>query len=296
MHPSTVCGPPLACPARGPPGQGNRGIHAQTEPRCLGPECRKTFTTTKGPAWYRLWTSPETVTRVGTLLAHGCPLQASVVAGEVEERTVAAGVRRAGVQGQAGQDQVVEPPRDRGQGHADESRVQTQGGVVWMALAMRVSTRVWRAGEGSAQRDLPWIRRRIERGRAWALHRPLLCGTAGGCASVRALRETLREPVRTGVPGRPRRHPWRNVCLAQVVQRYAQRRVVEGERRRVDGTPARVEPRRRRSQGGGVIKTASIERLNATLRERLASLTRRGRARARRTLTLQHGMSRIGTV
>jgi len=45
-----------------------------------------------------------------------------------------------------------------------------------------------------------------------------------------------------------------------------------------------------------VINTAYIERLNATFRERLASLTRRGRALARRTMTLQHGMSLIGTV
>jgi hypothetical protein len=45
-----------------------------------------------------------------------------------------------------------------------------------------------------------------------------------------------------------------------------------------------------------VINTAYIERLNATFRERLASLTRRGRALARRTLTLQQGMYLIGTV
>ena len=45
-----------------------------------------------------------------------------------------------------------------------------------------------------------------------------------------------------------------------------------------------------------MINTAYIERLNATFRERLASLTRRGRALARRTLTLQHGMYLIGTV
>jgi hypothetical protein len=48
----------------------------------------------------------------------------------------------------------------------------------------------------------------------------------------------------------------------------------------VDGTPARVETRRRRSHGDGVTNTASIERLNAAFRERLASLTRRGRALA----------------
>ena len=107
---------------------------------------------------------------------------------------------------------------------------------------------------------------------------------------------TFRDPVRTGAYRRPRLRPGRNVCIAQVVKRYAQRRVVEVERRIVDGTPARVETLRRRSQGLGVINTAYIERLNATFRERLASLTRRGRALARRTLTLQHGMYLIGTV
>ena len=87
-----------------------------------------------------------------------------------------------------------------------------------------------------------------------------------------------------------------NVSLAQVVKRYAQRRVVDVERRIVDGPPARVETLRRRAQGDGVINTAYIERLNATFRERLASLTRRGRALARCTLTLQHGTYLIGTV
>jgi hypothetical protein len=84
--------------------------------------------------------------------------------------------------------------------------------------------------------------------------------------------------------------------LAQVVKRDERRRVVEAERRILDGTPARVETLRRRSQGDGVINTSYSERLNATLRARLASLTRRGRALARRTLTLQQGMYLVGTV
>jgi hypothetical protein len=84
--------------------------------------------------------------------------------------------------------------------------------------------------------------------------------------------------------------------IAQVVKRDERRGVVATERRIVAGTPARVETLRRRSQGGGVINTASIERLNTTFRARLASPTRRGRALARRPLTLQHGMYLIGTV
>jgi len=68
--------------------------------------------------------------------------------------------------------------------------------------------------------------------------------------------------------------------IAQVVKRYERRRVGETKRRLVDGTPARVETRRRRSQGEGGINTASSERRHAMFRERWASLTRRGRARA----------------
>jgi hypothetical protein len=42
-----------------------------------------------------------------------------------------------------------------------------------MALAMMVQTRVWRAGEVSVQRDMPLIRRLIERVRRCAARRPL---------------------------------------------------------------------------------------------------------------------------
>jgi IS1 family transposase len=165
-----------------------------------------------------------------------------------------------------------------------------------MALAMMVKTRLWLGGEVSEQRDLPLLRRLIERVRRCAARRPLLVCTDGLVSYSRAIRETFRDPVHTGEGGRPRRHPWRHVLIAHVVKRYERRRVVETERRMVDGTPARVETLRRRSQGDGVINTAYSERLNATCRDRLASLTRRGRALARRTLTLQHGMYLIGTV
>jgi IS1 family transposase len=245
---------------------------------------------------YRLRPPAETVSLVVTLMAHGCPLQAIVVAFGYDERTVACWLVRAGGQGQAVQEHLVEHPRDLGQVQADEIRVKKQGDIVWMALAMMVRTRLWLAGEVSERRDMTLIRSLIARVRRCALPRPLLFCTDGLCSYVRAVRETFRNPVREGAQGRPRLRPWRNVCTAQVVKRYEQRRVVDIERRIVDGTPVRGETLRRRSQGDGVINTAYIERLNATFREHLASLTRRGRALARRTVTLQHGMYLIGTV
>src|SRR6266852_9726241 len=89
-------------------------------------------------------------------------------------------------QGQAVQEHLVEQPRDLGQVQADEIRVKRQGGIVWIALAMMVSTRLWLAGEVSAQRDMALIRRLIERVRSCALHRPLLFCT-DACAMRRPI-------------------------------------------------------------------------------------------------------------
>src|SRR5436853_3075463 len=48
------------------------------------------------------------------------------------------------------------------------------------------------------------------------------------------------------------------------------------------------------SQGGTVLNTAFLERLNATFRQRLASLTRRSRHAAHRIFALETGMYLIG--
>src|SRR3989440_7306867 len=244
MDPTTTFCPNLTCPARGQTGQGNIGIHSCKDKRFICTECHKTFSATKGTAFYRLRTSAETVSLVLTLMAHGCPPQAIVAAFGFDERTVAAWGTRAGGQGQAVQEHLVEQPRDLGQVQADEIRVKKQGGIVWMALAMMVKPRLWLGGEVSEQRDLSLIRRLIERVKRCAARRPLLVCTDGLVSYIRAIRETFRDPVHTGKGGRPRLRPWRNVLIAQVVKRYERRRV--------------VETLRRRSQGDGVINTAYI--------------------------------------
>ena len=293
---TTFC-PNLGCPARGQIGQGNLGIHSRKEQRFICKQCHKTFTTTTGTAFYRVRTPAATVSLVITLMAHGCPLQAIVVAFGFDERTVAAWFARAGRQAQAVQESVVEQPRELGQVQADEIRVKQQGKISWMALAMSVGTRLWLAGEVSEQRNLGLIRRLLNRVRRCAARRPLLICTDGFRAYPRAIREAFRDALPTGKPGRPRLRLWKTLAIAQVVKHYVRRRVVRVERRIVVGAAAQVEKLRHRSQGGpGVLNTAYIERLNATFRERLAALTRRGQALARCTTTLHVGMYLIGTV
>jgi transposase-like protein len=289
LDPTTTFCPNGHCPARGPTGQGPIGIPSRKAQRFLCHACHKTVSATTGTVFYRLPTSAETVVIVVPWLAHGCPVQAIVTALGGDERTVAAWGARAGRQGQAVHASLVEPPRDLGQGQAEELRGKKPGGIGWMALAMMIQTRLWLGGEVREQRALPLRRRLSARGRRGAARRPLWVCTAGVGSYIRAMRENFRAPRPTGRGGRPRRCPWRHVCIAPVVQRYERRRVVETERHRVAGTPARVETLRRRSQGGGVSNTADMERLHATCRERLAPL-------ARHTLTLQAGRFLVGTV
>jgi plasmid stabilization system protein ParE len=148
----------------------------------------------------------------------------------------------------------------------------------------------------SAHRDLPLIRRLIKPGRAGALQQPDLFCTDGLGSYVRAIRETFRDAVATGACGRPRLHPWPTLLIAQVVKQYEQYRVVDIERRIIQGTATQIAEVRAASPGDGVLNTAYIERLNATFRERLASLTRRGRALSRPLVTREHGMYLLGTV
>ena len=152
-----------------------------------------------------------------------------------------------------------------------------------------VRTRVGRAGAVRVQRERARMPRRLERVRRGAAPRARLCCTDGVGSSLRARRETLRAPPSPGAPGRPR-------CRAPGVKRGVPRRVVDVERRLVEGTPVRGATRRRRAPGDGVLNTADSERRHAPCRARLASLTHRGRGRARRMLPVQHGRSLLGTV
>lgn len=284
------------CPARGQVGQDNIGVHSRKEQRYICHVCKLTFAARTGTVFYRLRTAAETVTLVVTLLAHGCPVQAIVVAFGLDERTVQDWQLRAGRHCERVHAHLVQQPRDLGQVQADEIRVKMQGGIVWLAMALQVSTRLWLGATLSARRDLILISALIQKVRTCALCRPLLFCMDGLSSYVQAIHLTFREPVPTGRRGRPRLRPWDGIYIAQVVKQYAGHAVTGIERRIVQGTSAQVNALIQATQGGGGINSAYIERLNATFRACLVNLVRRGRALARQETTLYQAAYLMGTI
>ncbi len=292
---TTFC-PNVDCPAKGQPGQGNIVIHSLKYSRYKCKECGQTFTATKGTPFYRLRHDQELVVRVVTLLAWGCPPQAVVAAFGLDERTVADWQERASAQCQQVHQQLVEKARDLREVQADELRVKRQGAIVWVALAMQTATRLWLGGTVSEHRDRWLITRLIKQVRRCALRLPLLLVTDGFAAYGTALKRVFREKVERAGRGRRRLQVWFGLCYAQVIKRYVERRVVAIERRIKDGEAEQVEALRHKAHAESVLNTAFIERLNATMRQRLTSLVRRTRALARRTVTIEQGMWLVGTI
>lgn len=296
MDPPKVFCPNWACPARGQTGAGHIGIPSQKEKRYSGRECHKTLAARKGPAFYRRRTAAATVRLGITLWAYGGPVPAMVAAFGLDARSVGHGPQRAGQPGQAGHALRIEPPRDLGQVPADEIRVKKQGGIVGMARALRVRSRLGLGGVVSPSRNTGLITALVQKVRAAAAGRPrLLCGE-GLAAYIRAARPVFGQRRWTGQAGRPRWPPGSNRMIAQRIKQDEQGRVVGVLRRIGQGTAAAVAVWLQRSPGGGVIHTAFIERRNATFRSRWACWVRRGRAWARQVATGHQGRYLIGSV
>ncbi len=295
MDPQGVFCPNCDCPARGQLDKDNIRLHSRKEGRYRCRVCGRTFSARRGTAFYRLRTADETVTRVITLLAYGCPVAAIVQAFELDERTVRAWWQRTGQHCQAVHEHVVAAqPLDLQQVQADEIRVKTQGGVYWMALALMVSTRLWLGGVVSAHRDTDLIAALVQQVRRLARCRPLLLAVDGLNTYVNAFQRAFRSRLpRHGASGRGHLVAWPDIAIVQVVkQRLAGQLVID--RRIVQGEAGLIDRLIQQTQGQGGINTAFIERLNATFRQRLSALARRTRALARRPATLTAGMYVVG--
>lgn len=138
MNPQEVFCPNPACSASGLVGHGNIGVHSRLKGQYMCHTCHKPFTHTEGTPFYRAHTDAQTITLVLDLVAHGCPVEAIVAAFGFQARTVQSWIDKAGTHCERVHNRLVVQPRELGQVQADELRVKTQRGVVWMAMALMV--------------------------------------------------------------------------------------------------------------------------------------------------------------
>jgi len=299
MDPSTVFCGTETCPDKGRVGAGNIRIHSQKQRRYRCTTCSDTFSATTGTPYYRLHKEAWLLTTVLTLLCHGCPPRAIVAAFGLDERTVAAWLRRAGAHCAALHGHLVEAGQvEEGQVQADEIRVKVRGGVVWQAMAMDICSRLWLGGVVSRARDGALVTRLLERVRACLATRAILLCVDGFVAYVGAVRSVFRAPVYTGKRGRPRLALPDGFLLAQVVKSHKGRRLAEVTRRVVVGTEDAVARAIAATRGGTQINTSYSERSPegppATFRARLSPLVRRGRGIAHGPDLVESGMWLVG--
>ena len=290
MNPQAVWCPNLACPARGQAGQGNIGVHSQKEGRYHCRVCGMTFGARTGTIFHRRRTEEALITLVIPLVSSGCPLVALEHACGLQPQTVRDWLEAAGLHAEAVHHEQVSQPRDLGQVQADEVRVKTQCGIVWLAMALMVSTRLWLGGVLSTRRDQTLITRLVELVARCALGAPLLVVVDGFSSYVEAVRRAFRTREHRGGRGAPRKVPWPELCLGQVVKQYAGKRVVGVTRWLRQGAPAVAARLLAQTPGCRVLSTAYIERLNGTFRARLAPLARRTQHLVQRKEVLHAGM------
>src|SRR5947209_16864407 len=146
--------PNLACSARGQTGEGNIRIHCHKRERYRCRKCGQTFSARRGTMLEGLRKPREQIVIVVTLLTYGCPIQAIVHAFGLDERTVASWRDRAGKHCQlVHQALVPQGQLDVQHVQVDEIRVKGRGMIIWMGLALMVSTRLWLGGVVSMHRD-----------------------------------------------------------------------------------------------------------------------------------------------
>jgi IS1 family transposase len=239
----------------------------------------------------------ELIVIVVTLLAYGCPVQAIVHAFGLDERTVADWRDRAGKHcAKFHKDKLEQGNIDLKHIQADEIRVKGRGTIFWMGLAIMVSTRLWIAGTVSSTRDskltdclMQQVRRCCK-----CLSAILVC-TDGFAAYPNSILRAFREKVKnTAGRGRCRLVVWKDLHIGTVIKRTVKMQLKEVLRHVSHGSLEQALKILPSSKGGTMLNTSFIERFNGTMRERLASLTRKCRHASANVCAFDTGMYLVG--
>jgi IS1 family transposase len=211
---------------------------------------------------------------------------------EIDERTVADWMRRAGQYAEGFHHQHMRPI-DLQQVQVDEIRLKMQRQVAWIAMAMSVGSRLWLGATCRVKRDKKLARQIITCVYNWAQQQPLVIAFDGWAAYPTACYHVFREPILTGRVGGPRKQAWSCLSLVQLVKYQGQHWAMN--RWLLSGSATMVRYLLNLTQGvGTTINTAYIERLNATFRAHLAIFARRTRCPARQLETVGQRVFLVG--
>ena len=206
---------------------------------------------------------------------------------EVDERTVADWLRRAGLQAEAFHHQHIQA-LNLEQVQVDEIRLKVQAGIVWIGMALAVGTRLWLGAVCCPKRNRHLAHQIMTCVYNWAMKVPLVITFDGWSAYPKACQKVFREPLLNGKRSAPRLLPWSHLTLLQLVkspkgQPFALQRWL------LSGSASMARYLLNVTQGvGTTLNTAYIERLNATFRAHLAGMARRTRCPLRQIETV-HG-------
>jgi hypothetical protein len=162
---------------------------------------------------------------------------------------------------------------------------------------MRVSTRLWLAATLSLRRDTALADPLMQQVRpgAQSVCARLVC-TQGGSASPKSIGRALRQKVKeTARRGRGCWRVWPPVHIGTVIKPPKKLHVVQVRRQMAHATREPALHLLDLSRAGTMLQTAFIERFNAPMRERLATLTRKCRHAAARLSALHTGLYLVGT-
>jgi|SRR5437667_2003845 transposase-like protein/IS1 family transposase len=291
--------PNLECKSRGEIGQGNIVIHCRERCRYKCKTCGKTFNYRVGTAIEGLRKPKELFETVISLLAYGCPIQAIVYTYKLDERTVADWQYRAGKHCEKVHKAKIEQGElDLKHVQADEIRVKAKGSIIWIGLAIMVATRLWIAGDVSKTRDSNLTDRLMQQVRNCCkpLSSLLIC-TDGFAAYPKSILRAFREKVKEKPePGAPKKVVWPDLHIGTVIKCTVKRHLTGVKRVLTYGSEETAQRLLRIRNGGKVLNTSFIERLNGTFRERLASLTRKSRHASAKEQTYSTGVYLVGSV
>jgi hypothetical protein len=147
-------------------------------------------------------------------------VQAIVAAYHLDERTVMDWQERTGRHCHRVHEHLVQQPRALGHVQANEIRVKEQGKIIWLVMAIMVSTRLWLGGVIGERRDEELIVSLVQIIRTCAVARPLLICVDGFIAYVQAVQSVFRSPLPSGKRGRTHLISWPDIHIGQVVKSY----------------------------------------------------------------------------